>query len=86
MSTGEIVAIVGVSISVIAVLLAVVGMGLVIIQRMDAVEGSLDAKIDGVRESLGSRIGEVEREQARQSGVTSVLVQLARSPSDPDTS
>ncbi len=95
MSTGEVVAIVGASLSVIAVLLAVIGMGLVILQRIDAqrdrledkiekVEVSLDAKIENVKDSLGSRISDIEREQARQSGVNSVLVQLARSPNDSD--
>ena len=107
MSTGEVVAIVGISISVIAVLVAVIGMGLVIIQRIDAqrdrledkierVEASLDAKIEnvkdrledkieGVETKLGSRISDVEREQARQSGVTGVLTQLARSPNESDS-
>ena len=107
MSTGEVVAIVGISISVIAVLVAVIGMGLVIIQRIDAqrdrledkierVEASLDTKIEnvkdrledkieGVETKLGSRISDIEREQARQSGVTSVLTQLARSPNESDS-
>ncbi len=108
MSTGEVIVIVGISISVIAVLVAVIGMGLVIIQRIDAqrdrledkiegAEASLDTKIENVKDrledkiervetSLGSRISDVEREQARQSGVTSVLTQLARSPNESDTS
>ena len=80
MSTGEIIAVVGASLSVIAVLLAVIGMGLVILQRIDAQRDRLEDKIETVRDSLGSRISDVEREQARQNGVNSVLVRLARSP------
>ena len=82
MNTGEVIAIVGASLSVIAVLLAVIGMGLVILQRIDAQRDRLEDKIEKVEASLGSRINEVEREQARQSGIASVLVQLARSPGD----
>ena len=84
MNTGEVIAIVGASLSVIAVLLAVIGMGLVILQRIDAQRDRLEDKIETVKDSLGSRISDVEREQARQSGVNSVLVQLARSPNDSD--
>ncbi len=79
MSTGEIIALVGAPFSVIAVLLAIVGMGMFNIQRTDAMEARLDAKIEGVKDSLSSRISDVEREQARQSGINSVLVQLASS-------
>ena len=86
MSAGEIIAIVGASLSVIAVLLAVIGTGLVILQRIDAQRDRLEDKIEDVKDTLGSRISDVEREQARQSGVASVLVQLARSPNDSDTS
>lgn len=84
MNTGEVIAIVGASLSVIAVLLAVIGMGLVILQRIDTQRDRLDARIENVKDSLGSRISDIEREQARQSGVNSVLVQLARSPNDSD--
>ncbi len=94
MSTGEIIALIGAPFSVIAVLLAIMGMGMFNIQRTDAMEARLDAKIDakiegaearldakieGVKDSLSSRISDVEREQARQSGINSVLVQLASS-------
>ena len=54
--------------------------------KIEGAEVRLDTKIENVKDTLGSRISDVEREQARQSGITSVLTQLARSPKDSDTS
>ena len=55
--------------SVIAILLAIFGMGLVLIQRIDSRYDKLDSEI----KIAGTRISDAEREQARQEGVNSLL-------------
>ncbi len=72
--------------SVIAILLAIFGMGLVLIQRIDSRYDRLDTrieaqgdKIDARIEAASSRISDAEREQARLEGVNSVLERLAHS-------
>ena len=98
MDTGEWVAI---AVGFVTILIAIFGMGLVLIQKIDngdnRLDAKIDAKIDGVktefdakldrssaaiiaelrsfRESVEGRLNGVEREQARQEGVLSVLVQ-----------
>ena len=94
METGEWIAI---AVGFVTILIAIFGMGLVLIQKIDNGDARLDNKIDGVkagldnkidggnasitveirsfRESVENRINGVEREQARQEGVLSVLVQ-----------
>ena len=97
METGEWIAI---AVGFVTILIAIFGMGLVLIQKIDNGDNRLDAKIDGVRlefdakldkssaaiiaelrsfrESVEGRLNGVEREQARQEGVLSVLVQRDR--------
>ena len=116
MDTGEWITI---AVGFVTILIAIFGMGLVLIQKIDSGDARLDNKIDGVkadlddkidagnagldnkidgvkagldnkidagnasitveirsfRESVENRINGVEREQARQEGVLSVLVQ-----------
>ena len=108
METGEWIAI---AVGFVTILIAIFGMGLVLIQKIDnrynRLTAKIDAMIDGVRtefdvkidrldakldrsaaaiiaelrsfrESVESRLNGVEREQARQEGVLSVLVQRDR--------
>ena len=97
MDTGEWIAI---AVGFVTIMIAIFGMGLVLIQKIDSGDNRLDAKIDGVkmefdakldrnsaaiiaelrsfRESVEGRLNGVEREQARQEGVLSVLVQRDR--------
>ena len=133
MATPELI---GIIIGVLTILVAIIGMGIMIIQRIDSGDARLDAKIDGVRteldakidgvrtyvdfkiegvmtevsgvrtelkaeiaesgaraeaqgaliiaelrglrESMEGRLNGIEREQARQEGVLSVLVQRDR--------
>ena len=58
--------------SVIAILLAIFGMGLVLIQRIDSRYDKLDSEI----KITGARISDAEREQARQEGVNSIFERL----------
>ena len=55
--------------SVLAILLAIFGMGLVLIQRIDSRYDKLDAKI----EEAGTRISDAERERVRMEVVNSML-------------
>ena len=108
MDTGEWIAI---AVGFVTILIAIFGMGLVLIQKIDngdnRLDAKIDAKVDGVktefdakidrldakvdsgnaaiiaelrsfRASVEGRLNGVEREQARQEGVLSVLVQRDR--------
>ena len=55
--------------SVVVILLAIFGMGLVLIQRIDSRYDKLDTEI----KAAGTRISDAEREQARQEGENRIL-------------
>ena len=55
--------------SVVVILLAIFGMGLVLIQRIDSRYDKLDTEI----KAAGTRISDAEREQARQEGENRLL-------------
>lgn len=53
MATPELI---GIIIGVLTILVAIIGMGIMIIQRIDSGDARLDAKIDGVRTELDAKI------------------------------
>ena len=114
METGEWIAI---AVGFVTILIAIFGMGLALIQKIDNKYNRLDAKIDAMidgvrtefdvkidrldakvdsgnaaiiaelrsfRESVESRLNGTEREQARQEGVLSVLIQRDRDAAGAD--